>query len=271
MKNISVLVAVSALSVGVAAQVQPMATPGIPSRENLRKGSTPPRGIPTEAEMRKAMKPRLTPTISPAASASKPEPSVLAASNNLGVDAGSVVGKTYTNKELGFEVTFPDTWLIPGDDFEGFMREKGYDLRVKVANTDPQMKANVRRFEKNVVLLLTAYRSMPGTKGNSIVHISVEDLTDSPQIKDAVDYFDLMRSQISTMKLPAGFSVSEVQAEKLGSKQFGYLETQSGATKKRMYASVKGPRAIMFTISYSADDDLAVLRRMLEEGNFSLK
>jgi len=212
-----------------------------------------------------------TPRRSPSEVPAKAVPEVLAAANSLGVDTGAVVGKTYANRELGFEVTFPDTWLIPGDDFEGFMRDKGYDLRVKVPNTDEQMKANVRRFEKNVVLLLTAYRSMPGTKGNSIIHISVEDVSDTPQIKDAVDYFDMMRAQISTMKLPAGFSVSEVQAEKLGPKQFAFLETSSGSTRKRMYATVRGTRALMFTISYSSADDLAVLRRMLEEGNFSLK
>ncbi|MBA3769222.1 MAG: hypothetical protein H0X08_01740 [Blastocatellia bacterium] len=112
---------------------------------------------------------------------------------------------------------------------------------------------------------------MPGAKANSIIHISVEDVSDNPQIKDAVDYFDMMRSQISTMKLSAGFSVSEVQAEKLGPKQFAFLETSSGSTRKRMYATVRGTRALMFTISYSSADDLAVLRRMLEEGNFSLK
>jgi hypothetical protein len=189
----------------------------------------------------------------------------------LGVDAGKLVGKTYTNREFGFEVAFPETWFIPGDDFESFMREKGYDLRVKANPGDPQMQANVRRFEKNVVLLLTAYRSMPGTRGNAIVHISVEDLTDNPAVKDAVDYFDLMRAQISTMKLPANYSISDVQAEKLGTRQFAYVDINTGTGKRRLYAYVKGPRAVMFTIAYTADADLAVLRRVLEEGNFSLK
>ncbi len=187
------------------------------------------------------------------------------------VDPGKVKGKTYTNTTFGFEVVFPDTWLIPGDDFEGFMKDKGYDLAVRVKATDPQAKANVRRFEKQVTLLLTAYRSMPGTRDNGIVLISVEDLTDSPKVKDAVDYFDLMRAQISTMKLPTDFKYSEVGAEKLGPKQFAYLETSSNAGKKRMYATVRGRHAIMFTLSYSANDDLVTLRRILEEANFSIK
>ena len=132
------------------------------------------------------------------------------------------------------------------------------------------MKANIKRFEKQVTLLLTAYRSLPGTPDNGVVLISVEDVQDNPKIKDAVDYFDLMRSQISTMKLPPDFKYSDVGAEKLGAMQFGYLETSSNAGKKRMYATVRGGYAIMFTLSYSADDDLVTLRRILEEGNFSI-
>ncbi len=187
------------------------------------------------------------------------------------VDPGKVEGKTYTNTTFGFQVVFPETWLIPGDDFDEYMRDKGYDLSVRVKATDPQAKASVKRFEKQVTLLLTAYRSMPGTPNNGVVLISVEDLTDSPKVKDAVDYFDAMRGQFSAMKLPVDFKYSEVGAEKLGARQFAYLETSSNAGKKRMYATVRGRHAIMFTLSYSANDDLNTLRRILEEGNFSVK
>ena len=216
-------------------------------------------------------KPRNAPSKIPAGVPVKPgtTPVAAAAPQESKVDPGKVDGKTYTNSTFGFEVVFPDTWLIPGDDFEGFMKGKGYDLRVKVKSTDPQAKANIKRFEKQVTLLLTAYRSMPGTPNNGIVLISVEDLADNPKIKDAVDYFDVMRSQIMTMKLPPDFKYSEVQAEKLGAMQFGYLETSSSAGKKRMYATVRGGYAIMFTLSYSADADLVTMRRILEEGNFS--
>lgn len=217
------------------------------------------------------VKPRKAPVKIPAGVPVKPGTKpVSVAAEKPKVDSGSVAGKTYTNTTFGFEVVFPDTWLIPGDDFEGFMKDKGYDLRVKVKATDPQMKANIKRFEKQVTLLLTAYRSMPGTPDNGVVLISVEDVQDNPKIKDAVDYFDLMRSQISTMKLPPDFKYSETQAEKLGAMQFGYLETSSNAGKKRMYATVRGGYAIMFTLSYSADADLVTLRRILEEGNFSI-
>jgi hypothetical protein len=124
---------------------------------------------------------------------------------------------------------------------------------------------------KRVNVLLTAYRSMPGSTDNAIVRISVEDLSSNPQIKDAVDYFDAIRAMYVAMKLPPDFKYSETQAEKLGSKQFGYLDASSTAGKKRMYATVRDGFAIMFTLSYSKADDLETFRQVLEQSNFALK
>ena len=112
---------------------------------------------------------------------------------------------------------------------------------------------------------------MPGATDNAIVRISVEDLTANPQIKDAVDYFDAIGATYAAMKLPADFKYSAAKAEKLGAKQFAFLDTSADAGKKRMYATVRKRFAIMFTISYTKDDDLQTLRHVLEQGNFTLK
>ena len=92
-----------------------------------------------------------------------------------------------------------------------------------------------------------------------------------PQVEDAVDYFDLVRSQYAAMKLPPDFKYSETQAEQLGSKQFAFLDTSGAAGKKRMYATIRKGFAIMFTLSYTNDDDLQTFRQILSDGNFALK
>lgn len=195
------------------------------------------------------------------------QPSVTSA-----VDRGKTVGRTYTNKTFGFEITFPDTWLIPDDDFEAKMKKAGFDLGLKAPDSlPPASKLKLNQAIKNVNILLTAYRSMPGMADNAIVRISVEDLADNPQIRDAVDYFDAVRAMYVTLKLPADFKCSETQAEQLGAMQFAYLDTSSGAGKKRMYATVRGRHAIMFTLSYTTGDDLQTFRQILEHGNFALK
>jgi hypothetical protein len=188
------------------------------------------------------------------------------------VDRGKVVGRTYTNRSFRFEVTFPDSWLIPGDDFEAYMKKQGFDLSLKAPDSLPlASKTTVNQAIKRVNVLLTAYRSMPGSADNAIARISVEDLRANPQIRDAVDYFDAIRAMYGRMKLPPDFKYSEPQAEKLGAMQFAFLDTSSAAGKKRMYATVRDGFAVMFTLSYNGDDDLQTLRQVLTQGNFTLK
>ena len=190
----------------------------------------------------------------------------------LTIDKGKVVGRRYTNRQLAFEITFPDSWLIPDDDFEAFMKKQGFDLSLKAPDSLPvATKLQVNQAVKRVNVLLTAYRSMPGSAENAIVRISVEDLTSNPQIKDAVDYFDAIRAMYKTMKLPTDFTYSETDAEKLGDNQFAFLDTSTTAGKKRVYALVRNGAAIMFTISYQNYSDLQTLREALGTGNFDVK
>ncbi len=200
-------------------------------------------------------------------------PAAKAATPRAVTDAeGEVSGRTYTNSVYGFRITFPETWLIPGSDFEDQMRSRGHDISLKAPeNLGPASKLQVERSLSKVKVLVTAYRSVPGSNDNAIIRVALEDLTLTPQVKDAVDYFDLMRSQFAVMKLPADFKYSETQAEKLGAKQFAFLDTSSNAGKKRMYATVRNGYAIFFTLSYTKPEDLAAMRQVLAGGDFRVQ
>src|ERR1043165_1279154 len=141
------------------------------TRTHPRPAATPPAGVPVK-------------------------PGTAVRSTSFPWEKGEVSGRTYTNKSLGLEVTFPDEWLIPDEDFEAYMRSQGFDLGLKAPDSLPlSTKATVNAALKKVQVLLTAYRSMPGSADNAIVRISAEDLTPNPQIKDAVDYVDAVRSE----------------------------------------------------------------------------
>jgi len=187
------------------------------------------------------------------------------------LDEGTVVGRTYTNATLGLEVTLPEGWTIAGDDFEAEAKRLGFDLSLKAPTTlQGVSRTKYDRALKRVTVLLTAYRTAtPALAENAIIRISIEDITADPQIKDAVDYFDAVRAMYQTMKLPPDFRYSETQAEKLGTKQFGFLGTSSDAGMKRIYATIKARNALLFTLSYKNNTDLEALRNILSDAKFS--
>lgn len=188
------------------------------------------------------------------------------------VDLGSIAGQIYTNPTFRFQIIFPENWSIVDGDFVAKTRTKGIDLSLRAPKTiDLASQAKLNRDLRKTSVALTAVRTGTDTKENAIVRISLEDLKTVPQVKDAVDYFDLVRSQYAAMKLPPDLKYSETQAEQLGIKQFAFLDTSNAAGKKRMYATVRKGFAIMFTLSYKNDDDLEAFRQILTDGNFALK
>jgi len=187
-------------------------------------------------------------------------------------NTGDMSGHAFTSEQFHFQITIPVAWYVADDNFENTTRKEGFDLSLKPpATLGPIAKTRLDQSLKRVKVLFTAYRSSAGAKDGAIMRVSAEDLTTVPQVKDAVDYFDLMRKTFQSMKLPADFKYSETQAEKLGQKQFAFLDVSSKAGKKRMYAMVRGGHAIMFTLSYLRDNDLQTMRQILANGNFALK
>lgn len=201
----------------------------------------------------------------------KPAAAVKSAASTA-IDRGTVLGRTYTNRTFKFEVTFPDSWLIPGD---ADMKSKGVDLSLKAPQAASlQAQETLDSALKRLTVLMTVYREMPGTPDNAVVRIAVEDiknLNTMPPVRDAVDYVDLLRQTYKIVKIPADFRYSETQAEQLGHKQFAFIDTSGKEGKTRLYATVRNGFAILFTLYYNRDKDLQTFRDVLAKGNFSLK
>ncbi len=187
------------------------------------------------------------------------------------VDPGKTSGKTYRNDTFRFEITFPDTWLIPDSDFEAYMKAQGFDLSMKAPeNMNAVDRVRMNKALQRVTMLVTAYRSLPGSEENAIMRVAAENLKDQPQIADAVDYVDAIRSMYAGMRLPADFKYSDTQAEKLGRHQFAFIDTETKEGTKRTYVTVRDGYALLFTLTYTLKEDLETMRKVLADGTFDL-
>ncbi len=185
---------------------------------------------------------------------------------------GEVIGKSYRNRFFGFEVQFPDTWLIQDNEFENVVKKQGFNRELQTPKANSQANQSKLNTAANKVSnLITSYKLMPNNVDNAAFRISIENLETTPNVKDAVDYLDLMLETFKLVKLPKGFVISEVKAEKLGKMQFAFIDTSSKTDNKRMYATVNNGFAILFTLSYSLDSDLETMKNILADGDFSLK
>lgn len=190
----------------------------------------------------------------------------------VAADEAALSDRTYSSRELGFSISFPEGWAVTDEDFESEVKKSGIDLELK-APEDLGSVSRIRmdRSLKNVSVLVTAFRSTNGTGKSAVIRVSAENLSANPQIKDAIDYFDAIRNEYARMNLPKDLKYSETQAEQLGKQQFAYLDLSSDAGKKRLYATVRRGYAILFSLSYTADEDLQAMRRVLSTGNFAFK
>jgi hypothetical protein len=184
-------------------------------------------------------------------------PIVPAKESSIPTETGLLDGRIFESKKYSFTVTVPDSWFVAGADFEKILKDNGHDLGTEA----------VVRGGRPVEMLLTAFRSQKGRPG-AVLRVTAESIADYQQIRDAVDYLDAITAIYASVTLPPGFAYSSVRAEQLGPNQFAYLNISTSAGKKRMYATVRGRWAILFTVSYFDDIDLQAVRDMLGAGKF---
>jgi len=183
-------------------------------------------------------------------------------------EKGTVENSQYTNKYFGFTFPIPEDWNVQEEIIGKIIKSEG------AKSTKAKTAAVQKEFDKaqsRLTVALTVFKNPVGSEENASIVLSLEDVSPVPAVKDAVDYLQLMITTFKQMQLPPDMKYTEVKAEKLGSKQFGYIDVTRANLKQRMYATVKKNYAILFVFSYTNDEDLEIMRTMLANGNFFLK
>lgn len=202
----------------------------------------------------------------------KPKPKAAAAPKTttaaVKFEKGTVDGTTFTNKFFGMKFDVPENWQVQEEIVNKIIKDAG-TKSVKAKN-NPTQKA-LDQAAARVTVALTALKNPMGSAENASVVLSFENMNSTPVVKDAVDYMDLMVNTFKSVQLPAGMTYSAVQAEKLGARQFAYLDVKRPEVKQRMYVTMKKGYAILFVFTYTDAADLETMRTMLANANFAVK
>lgn len=198
--------------------------------------------------------------------APKPVPKVLPSTAEL--DKGTIEDGQYTNKYFGITFQVPENWQVQEEIINKIIKDQG--AKSVKAKTNAGQKA-LNQASNRVTVAVTAFKNQFLSNDNASFVLSFEDLRPVPTVKDAVDYLQLLVTTLKQVQLPPGMKYSEIQAEKLGTRQFGFIEINRKEATQRMYVTVKKNYAIFFVFTYNDAADLETMRTMLANGNFALK
>lgn len=197
--------------------------------------------------------------------APKAVPKVAAAGE---LDKGTVKDGQYTNKYFGIMFPIPENWQVQEEIVNKIIKDQG--AKSAKGKTAAAQKA-LNQATNRVTVAMTVFKNPLGSDENASFVLSFEDLRSIPSVKDAVDYLQLLVTTLKQVQLPPDMKYSEIQAEKLGTRQFGFIEINKKEATQRMYVTVKKNYAIFFVFTYNDAADLEIMRTMLANGNFALK
>ena len=206
-----------------------------------------------------------------AKTAPKPVPKALpstAKSAAVELDRGTVEDGQYTNKYFGIKFPIPENWEVQEEIVNKLIKDQG--AKSAKGKTAAAQKA-LDKATNRVTVAMTVFKNPLGSEENASFVLSFEDLRSIPAVKDAVDYLQLLVTTLKQVQLPPGMKYSEIQAEKLGTRQFGFIEINKKEATQRMYVTVKKNYAVFFVFTYNDAADLETMRTMLANGNFALK
>jgi len=184
------------------------------------------------------------------------------------LDKGTIEDGQYTNKYFGITFQVPENWQVQEEIVNKIIKDEG--AKSVKAKTNAGQKA-LNQASNRVTVAVTAFKNQFLSNDNASFVLSFEDLRPVPTVKDAVDYLQLLVTTLKQVQLPPEMKYSEIQAEKLGTRQFGFIEINRKEATQRMYVTVKKNYAIFFVFTYNDAADLETMRTMLANGNFALK
>jgi hypothetical protein len=196
-------------------------------------------------------------------SAARPAPQMPA--RFAGVDYGNVTGSSYANNFFGFRLTIPFGWRVQGQEVKDLLSEKGREsIKTGNATTNAQIDTSV----SNTVNLLTLFKYEFGatTDFNASLICGAEWL---PTSISANQYLANARRVLEMSQQQSQYSFKPFTTETVGGEGFAVMEVGTSSVNQKYYVAVKKGYALFFILTFTSDEDEAVLRQAMRSIRFS--
>ncbi len=187
------------------------------------------------------------------------------------IDLGTFEDSVYSNRYFCFKMTLPPDWNIQDQQSIKQIMDNGAEI---MAGEDKNLKAAMKYSEKQVVNLLAAYKhpvGAPVTYNPNIICVA-EKVRNMPGIKAGKDYLFHTRQMLESGQLEYSFP-KEIYTEQLGGIDFDILCADVAIAQmtvhQRIYAAIIKGYALMFTVSFTNDEEESFLQEILESVTFN--
>jgi hypothetical protein len=181
------------------------------------------------------------------------------------VDFGTIENSVYKNKYFGLTISIPAEWSIQDQESLQRIMKTGTEV---VAGEDKNLKAVIKAAELQTVNLFFAFKHPLGTPVafNPSIACVAERISQMPGIKRGKDYHFHARKLFESSQMDVSFP-RDISTDKLGDVDFDIMYVQmelpGNTVQQEYYATVMKGYALTFVVSFTNEEDKAVLGEVL--------
>ena len=178
---------------------------------------------------------------------------------------GSVEEGKYTNQHFGFSLSFPKGWIVADQEVTSTAKAVGSDI---VAGTDEKKNKAIKDSMAKEVVLLNLMKKPLGAFGNAMF-MMVATRQASPKVTPSM-VAEATKSVFSSS--PALKLTGDTQVKTIVGRQFALLDYEitvnERTVKSKFHVTMVGTYALTFSLSYTEDEDLAELQKIVDSIRF---
>lgn len=186
-------------------------------------------------------------------------------------DYGHIENNKYLNSFFGFELTFPDNWIVQSKEQTEELTKMGKDL---VSGENKTLKAAINVSEVNSANLLAVFQYEVGAavEYNPSFMLLAENLKNAPGTKTGSDYLFQVRKLLRLSQVQYSYIDDEFKKEIISNQEFYTMncsiDYMGFKINQTYYSTIKDGFCLSAIISFINDEQKNNLEKIVNSMNF---